>query len=246
MVMSCESTRDLPPSPSQLGYNPYMEAQTLSYLETNPAGPVRASVIWMHGLGADGHDFAGLVPLLELPPECGIRFVFPHAPYRPVSVNAGMRMRAWYDIASTDLLAHVDEAGIRASCRAVQKLLEQEIARGILPQRLVLAGFSQGGVIALETGLRFSERLAGLLALSTYLPLGKHISKEAHHANQAISIFYGHGSQDPVVPIQYARRARTQLEALGYPVNWHEYPIAHTVVLEEVHDIRDWLLNVLT
>ncbi len=215
----------------------------LSCVEVNPPGPVQACVIWNHGLGADGHDFEALLPVLDLPDELGLRFVFPHAPARPVTINAGYVMRAWYDITHADLPQWVDEAGIRASCSAIEALMAREIENGVAPERLVLAGFSQGSVIALETALRYSERLAGVLALSCYLPLADKLPTEAHAANRGIPLFLGHGSQDPVIPIAAGQKARAALERLGYAVEWHQYPAPHTVALEEIQDIRAWFLR---
>ena len=203
-----------------------------------------SAVLWLHGLGADGHDFEPVVPELRLPGRLAVRFVFPHAPVRPVTINAGMRMRAWYDILQLGG-GPEDEAGIRASQKLLEGLLEREVARGIAPQRIVVAGFSQGGAIALQTGLRYSERLAGVLALSTYLPLAGALPAERSHANREVPIFQAHGRFDELIPIERAARSRDALRALGYPVEWHEYPMPHSVCGEEISDIAGWLARVL-
>jgi phospholipase/carboxylesterase len=207
--------------------------------------PARASVILMHGLGADGHDFESLVPQLRLPEAAAIRWVFPHAPVRPVTLNGGFRMRAWYDIAAIDRRAAEDEAGIRESADGIRALVRRERERGIPAHRIVLAGFSQGGAMALFTGLREAERLAGVLALSTYLPLARTLEAEAHPANAAVSIFMAHGSLDPFVPLSLGEGSCARLRARGYEVEWRTYPIAHAVCAEEVADVRQWLLRAL-
>jgi phospholipase/carboxylesterase len=207
-----------------------------------PASPVQASVIWLHGLGADGHDFEALVPHLGLPPAAGIRFIFPHAPYRPVTINGGLRMRAWYDISGA-IPPREDDGGIRASEQAVRHLVEREIAAGIAPARILLAGFSQGGAIALRTGLRYPQRLAGILALSTYLPLAETLAQEAHPANLSLPILMAHGTADAVIPLSRARQSRELLGRLGYTVEWRSYPMAHSVCTEEIADIAAWLLR---
>jgi phospholipase/carboxylesterase len=210
-------------------------------LETGTAPD--AAVIWLHGLGADGHDFEPVVPELRLPERLRLRFVFPHAPVRPVTLNMGMRMRAWYDIKQLGG-GPEDEAGIRASQASLDALVERERARGIEPRRVVLAGFSQGGAIALQAGLRHPERLAGLLALSTYLPLAGTLAAEASAANRDLPIFMAHGRLDDIIPVDRAERSRDALAALGYAPEWHEYPMAHAVCAEEIADIRRWLLRV--
>lgn len=203
-----------------------------------------AAVIWLHGLGADGHDFEPVVPELRLPSRLRLRFVFPHAPVRPVTINMGMPMRAWYDILQMGG-GKEDEAGIRASQALVQALIEQEKGRGVNPRRIVLAGFSQGGAIVLQTGLRHPERLAGILALSTYLPLAGKLAAERSAANSDLPVFMAHGTQDPMIGIARARESRAALEALGYPVQWKEYAMAHSVCGEEIADIAAWLLRLL-
>lgn len=211
-------------------------------IESAPAPD--AAVIWLHGLGADGHDFEPIVPELRLPPQLRVRFVFPHAPVRPVTINMGMPMRAWYDILQTGG-GQEDEAGIRASQALVQALIEREKGRGIDPRRIVLAGFSQGGAIMLQTGLRYAERLAGILALSTYLPLAGKLAAERSAANRGLPVFMAHGTHDPMIGIPRARESRAALETLGYQVQWKEYAMAHAVCGEEIADIAAWLLKLL-
>lgn len=213
-------------------------------VETESTSSPDAAVIWLHGLGADGHDFEPVVPELRLPSRLRLRFVFPHAPVRPVTINMGMPMRAWYDILQMGG-GKEDEAGIRASQALVQALIEQEKGRGVNPRRIVLAGFSQGGAIVLQTGLRHPERLAGILALSTYLPLAGKLAAERSAANSDLPVFMAHGTQDPMIGIARARESRAALEALGYPVQWKEYAMAHSVCGEEIADIAAWLLRLL-
>lgn len=217
----------------------------LDTLDIETAAPISAAVIWMHGLGADAHDFEPLVPHLRLPGNPGLRFVFPNAPVQPVTVNGGMRMRAWYDILGIDIPARQDAAGVRASAAAIQALIEREIERGIPAARIVLAGFSQGGAMALHTGLRYPQRLAGILGLSCYLPLADSLADERRAANADVPILMTHGRFDQVIPLRHAAASRDYLETLGYRVEWHEYPMAHEVSLEEIQQIRDWLGRVL-
>ena len=200
----------------------------------------RYSVIWLHGLGADGNDFAPIVPELVARDWPALRFVFPHAPVQPVTVNGGMPMRAWYDIVGFDLLSRQDEAGMRESITAVEALIAREHERGVPSERIALAGFSQGGAIALAAGLRHAQKLAGIVALSTYLPLGAALAAERSAANAAVPIFWGHGTMDPVVILQRGLDSRAALEALGYAVDWHTYPMPHSVCAEEIADLRDW------
>ncbi|EIM03235.1 dienelactone hydrolase family protein [Rhodanobacter denitrificans] len=214
---------------------------TLPTVEHETGSSPRYSIIWLHGLGADGHDFAPIVPELVDPAWPALRFVFPHAPVRPVTINNGMSMRAWYDIIGFDARAPQDEAGIRASIAAVGTLIEREHARGVPSERIVLAGFSQGGAIALSAGLRHAEKLAGIIALSTYLPISATLAAERSAANAATPIFQGHGSADPVVALPRGTASRDALQALGYPVDWHTYPMAHAVCAEEIDDLRRWL-----
>jgi phospholipase/carboxylesterase len=206
-----------------------------------PAGKPHASVIWLHGLGADGHDFVPIVPELRLPPEPAVRFVFPHAPMRPVTINNGMRMRAWYDIVSLSAAGPPDETGIRSSAASVERWIAREVELGIAPRRIVLAGFSQGGAIALHAGLRHGARLAGILALSTYLPLHDRLSVEAAPANRDIPILMCHGREDPVLPMALGTMSRDWLRGLGYAVKWKDYRMQHQVSIEEIADISDWL-----
>jgi len=202
------------------------------------------SVIWLHGLGADGRDFVPIVGEIDLPPE-PIRFVFPHAPVQPVTINNGMSMRAWYDIVADDLARREDERGVRASQGLVEALIARERERGIPASRIVLAGFSQGGAISLQTGLRHPQRLAGIMALSTYVPIAATLEAERNRANADVPIFMGHGTQDPVIPLAHARRSRELLERLGYPVEWHEYVMPHSVSPHEIRDIGAWLRRAL-
>jgi phospholipase/carboxylesterase len=215
----------------------------LETLELETAPDARASVIWLHGLGADGHDFEPIVHELDL--ALAVRFVFPHAPMMPVTINNGMVMRAWYDIAATDLGRHEDEAGVRASQAALEELIARERSRGVSAHRIVLAGFSQGGAIALQTGLRYPDRLAGIMALSTYLPLAGTVAGESQAAHRDLPIFMAHGELDPIVPVVRARDSRAFLEELGYPVEWHEYRMPHSVCVEEIGHLGDWLRRVL-
>ncbi len=209
-------------------------------LLTPDAAPT-ASVIWMHGLGADGRDFVPIVPQLGLAPAAGIRFVFPHAPRRPVTLNQGMSMRAWYDIRELSLGATEDAAGILQSAARLDEFIQRERALGIPADRIVLAGFSQGGAMALQVALRYRESLAGVLALSTYLPLRDRLAGEAADANRTIAILMCHGRGDPVLTIQVGRQSRDALVALGYTVLWKEYDMRHEVCAEEIGDIARWL-----
>ena len=214
----------------------------LQAIELNTGHDPVGAVIWMHGLGADGNDFVPVVKELGLPDHLPLRFIFPHAPMRPVTINAGHVMRAWYDIIEISSNERkVDDAGIRESQRAVEALIEREISRGIPANKIVLAGFSQGGAIALQTGLRCKQALAGILALSTYLPLAASLAAEASIANRAIPIFMAHGEQDTVIPISIAESSVKELRRNGYKVDWREYPMAHSVSMEEISDIGTWL-----
>jgi len=212
-------------------------------IETGPQ-PV-ASVIWLHGLGADGHDFESIVPELGLHESPAVRFVFPHAPYRPVTVNGGQVMRAWYDIAMDAHGFSQDEAHIRESEQTICQLIAQERERGIDTRRIVLAGFSQGAAIALHTGLRYPQPLAGILALSMPIPLPDRISAELNPANARVPVFLAHGTQDHVVPYALGEYGHNLLEQLSLPIEWHSYPMDHTVCLEEIADIRAWLGRIL-
>jgi phospholipase/carboxylesterase len=221
------------------------EARGLETVELETAPRPRVAVIWMHGLGADGHDFPPIVPELGLGAAPGARFVFPHAPRRPVTINNGMVMRAWYDVLALDGPRREDEAGLRESQRQIEALIEREQARGIPAARIVLAGFSQGGAMALQTGLRHPERLAGLLALSCYLPLADRLPAEASPASRGVPIFMAHGTGDDLIPVARARRSRDVLAALGHPVEWREYPMPHAVCPAEIRDIGAWLRGVV-
>lgn len=222
-------------------YNPSV-LETLE-LETGPR--TTAAVIWLHGLGADGHDFEPIVPELNLPEAPAVRFVFPHAPMQAVTINGGAVMRAWYDIYALEGVRREDDAGVRASQASVEALIAREKTRGIPAGRIVLAGFSQGGAIALQTGLRHPERLAGIMALSTYLPLASTLAAEASAANRGVPIFMAHGRHDPLIPIERAMISRDALRKAGYAVDWREYPMAHAVCYEEIGDMAAWLRGVL-
>jgi len=211
-------------------------------VEIETGSPPRAAVIWLHGLGADGHDFEPIVPELRL--KQAVRFVFPHAPEQPVTINQGMRMRAWYDIFQFGG-GREDDKGIRASQALIEKMISEEVKRGISENKIVLAGFSQGGAIALQTALRYPKPLAGVMALSTYLPLAATLPAERAAANAEVPIFMAHGSYDDIIPIQRARDSRSFLEKLGYRIEWHDYPMPHSVCGEEVRDISAFLAKLL-
>jgi len=224
------------------------EEQTIEKLDAviiEPASKANASIIWLHGLGADGHDFEAIVPQLRLPESLAVRFIFPHAPTMPVTVNGGYVMRAWYDILTADIDAQQDEQGIRKSASQIEQLIEYEKQQGIAANRIILAGFSQGGVIALHTGLRHPQTLAGLLALSCYLPLQQSINAERHASNMTTEIFMAHGDSDSIIPLTTAQQSHEMLKTLGNPVSWHEYPMEHGVSVEEIQDIADWIKRVL-
>ncbi len=221
----------------------------LETIELTTTDNPTAAVIWMHGLGADGNDFVPIVKELDLAGAPGIRFVFPHAPTRPVTINNGYVMRAWYDISFGDLegkTRRADEKGLRESQAQIGELIAQERARGIAAAKIVLAGFSQGGAIALQTGLRHPEKLAGVMALSTYLPLADSFAAEASAANKTTPVFIAHGTHDPVVPYSMGDNSRKILEQAGYSLEWRDYPMQHSVCLEEVADIGQWLVKVLS
>jgi phospholipase/carboxylesterase len=216
----------------------------LEAIEIETAPSPDAAVLWLHGLGADGHDFEPVVPQLQLPRALRARFVFPHAPVRPVTLNMGMSMRAWYDIVQLGG-GREDAAGIRASQAQLEALIARERERGVAAERIVLAGFSQGGAIALHTGLRHAGRLAGILALSTYLPLAGSAAAELSEASRGLPLFMAHGTFDDVIPFEHAQRSRAALEDLGCKVEWREYPMPHAVCGEEIADISAWLRAVL-
>ena len=217
----------------------------LDTIEHQTGDSPAATLIVLHGLGADGNDFVPICEELDLSALGAVRFVFPHAPVMPVTLNGGMRMRAWYDILGTDLARREDEPGLRRAQAEVEALIAREESRGIAPERVVLAGFSQGCAMALLTGLRHAKRLGGIAALSGYLPLAATTAAERHAANAATPIFMAHGRHDPVVPIERGAASRDALLALGYGVEWHEYPMPHSVCAEEVSDLNAWLLRVL-
>lgn len=216
-------------------------APLLETVEQDTGPSPQWSVLWLHGLGADGHDFAPLVPELVRPGWPALRFVFPHAPVRAVTINNGVRMRAWYDIVGMDFPTRADSAGIEESLLQVDALIEREHARGIPPERLLLAGFSQGGAITLAAGLRRQVPLAGLIALSTYLPGASQAASHLAAAATAQPVFMAHGVGDPVIPLVHAEQSARTLGELGFDVAWHRYPMAHQVCAEEIRDLGDWM-----
>ena len=219
-----------------------MSSAALETLEIETAPHPLASIIWLHGLGADGNDFAPLADEIQLP--VAVRYVFPHAPMMPVSINGGYVMRAWYDITDA-AVRREDEDGVRASQRSMEALIAREKSRGVAAGKIILAGFSQGGAIALQTGLRHGERLAGVMALSTYLPLADTLAAEASPANRDLPIFMAHGTADPMIPFARAQASRDLLMQKSYAVEWHEYRMQHSVCPQEIADIGVWLRRVL-
>lgn len=221
-------------------------SDNLATIDLNPAGdhPV-ASVIWLHGLGADANDFVPIVEQFDLLNQHKVRFVFPHAPLRNITVNDGMRMRGWYDIRELDIASKEDTSGIQDSDRLLRMLIEREKGLGIPYEHIVLAGFSQGGALSLYTGLRYPQTLGGIIALSAYLPLMNSLSEERHLCNQFVPIFMAHGLFDPIVPLSLGQNTKIQLESLGYPIQWHSYPMPHTVIPEEIADIGKFLLSIM-
>ena len=217
-----------------------MSSDILETVERSTGSPVTGSVIWMHGLGADGHDFEPIVPELQVD-GARLRFVFPHAPVRPVTINGGISMRAWFDVLSLEHGTQQDEAGIRAAQQQVHALIQRENQRGIRAERILLAGFSQGGALALHTGLRYPERLAGLIGLSTFLPLDWTIDAESHDANRETPVFLAHGTLDPLVNASLGETTRSLLEERDYHVVWKTYPMPHAVCAEEIADLRSWI-----
>jgi len=223
-----------------------LNSALLECIEVNPSGKPAATIIWLHGLGADGHDFEAIVPELRLPDSLPVRFVFPHAPERAVTINAGMVMRAWFDIFDLNLSASsVDKEQFLESAQMLEALIENELRSGLAADRIVLAGFSQGGAIVLHTGLHFQKRLAGILAMSMHLPTLRDRSAALSPVNREVPIMMAHGQRDPVIPLAGAIETRQELTRLGYAVSWHEYPIQHSICAEEVADIRAWLMGIL-
>ncbi|MDH5485656.1 MAG: alpha/beta hydrolase [Gammaproteobacteria bacterium] len=210
------------------------------YIELETTKNPDSTIIWLHGLGADGHDFEAIVPELGLPGDMAIRFIFPHAPFRPITLNNGYVMRGWYDIKSLTFGSDEDIDGIKDSADALGQLVEREIARGIPAHRIILAGFSQGGAIVLYTGLTTSKPLAGLMVLSSYLPLAQHLPTDM---TSNLNIFMGHGRQDDIVRFEYGQGSRQQLENRGLTVEWHDYEMAHSVCAEEIDHIREWIIK---
>ncbi|MDX8404027.1 MAG: dienelactone hydrolase family protein [Mariprofundaceae bacterium] len=222
-----------------------MKTHLLPAVELQTGAKPSATVIWLHGLGADGHDFEPIVPELNLPDALSVRFVFPHAPSIPVSINSGYIMPAWYDIKHADIGYEQDERGILESSRLIQMMIDREEMHGIASSRIILAGFSQGGAMALHVGLRQGESLAGILALSCYLPLAESIEQEMRSETVKSPIFMAHGVEDPVVPFELGDHSHHKLQSLGYAVEWHSYPMEHTVCHEEIIKIGQWITSVL-
>lgn len=221
-----------------------MDLLQLDALEVNPKQPANASVIWLHGLGASASDFLPIVPQLNLPHDHGIRFVFPNAPVQPVTINNGYRMPAWYDIYGLTGDERQDEEGIRKTEVLVSALIDKEQQRGIKPENIILAGFSQGGAMALHTGLRYPKTLGGIIALSTYLPLADMVANELHPANQSTPVLMMHGIYDLIVKLEWGEISRDTLRQLGYSIDWQTYPMAHIVCPEQIHYLVDWLLAI--
>jgi len=222
-----------------------MNTPLLSCVEVQTGASPVASVIWLHGLGADGHDFEPIVPALDLPPELPLRFVFPHAPVRAVTLNAGMRMRAWFDIYGLNPESRLDEAGIREGSREIARLVAREGERGVPPWRIVLAGFSQGGAIALHAGLSAPQQPAGIMGLSTFLPLSESIVGDYRQNGTGVPVLMAHGRLDAVVPCQWGELSATHLKSQGCKVEWHTYTTGHGIGAGEISDIRIWLMAVL-
>jgi phospholipase/carboxylesterase len=217
----------------------------LESIKIQPASPPKASIIWLHGLGADGHDFAGIAPQLNLPEQPPVRFIFPHAPVQPVTINASQCMRAWYDIYSLTDLENEDQEGINRAKASIFQLIEQEIEAGIPVENIYLAGFSQGGALALYAGLRYPKKLGGIIALSTYLPLLENIQHEVSPANSNTAIFMAHGHSDPVLPLALGNNTYNHLKSLGFSIEWNAYPMAHQVCPQEINAIGKWLCRAL-
>lgn len=222
-----------------------MNDTRLESVEAGARDDATASVIWLHGLGADGHDFEPIVPELRLPARAAVRFVFPHAPVRPVTLNGGMAMRAWFDLYGIGAGLAQDDAGVREAAGWLDQLIAREIRRGVASERIVVAGFSQGGAVALHAGLRHPQRLAGIMGLSTYLPMHDRVAAERSDTNASTPVLLAHGSRDPMLPVDLGTRSRDWLEEHGYDVEWHAYPMEHQVCLEEIRDIGAWMARVL-
>lgn len=218
-----------------------MSSPLLPFVDVNPSKPHDAVVIWLHGLGDSGNGFAPIVPQLNIPSEYAIRFVFPHAPIRPVTINNGFEMRAWYDIKSMDFENRADRAGVEESVKLVENLIQSEIDKGIAPERIVLAGFSQGGVIAYHLSLRYPHQLAGIMCLSTYMCDNEPDEVNWHNANKGTPILVGHGKWDDVIPPELGKLAYSRLNELGYNIEWKDYPMQHNVCLEQTQYISQWL-----
>lgn len=218
---------------------------TLETIEITTGDQPTATVIWLHGLGADGHDFESIIPQLNLPDDLHIRFIFPHAPLRPITINNGHVMRGWYDIYSLEFGSKEDSEGIYQSSNQLIELIENEITRGIKSRQIILAGFSQGGAIVLHTGLRYNQPLAGIMALSTYLPLASTFEKQKHIENQHTDIFLAHGLQDDVLKFQFGIETKKLLDQNNYSIEWHEYAMAHSICIEEISHISKWLIRKL-
>lgn len=223
-----------------------MVATLLDALTIEPKSKASACVIWLHGLGADGHDFANVIPNLRLPKNHTIRFIFPHARKQAVTINGGLIMPAWYDITAIDLDAAQDEKGLKKTEKDVCALIKNQIEQGITADRIIVMGFSQGGAVALHTALRYEQSLAGVAALSSYLPLHALVPEERNPANNHISIFMAHGFMDPVVPYWLGQKSYSTLQALGYDPSWHSYAMPHTVSLQELCDIGEWMREALS
>ena len=223
---------------------PAKNTNTLSAIEIAPESVAKRSIIWLHGLGADGTDFVPIVSELHLPAAMGVRFIFPHAPIMPITINNGYEMRAWYDIASLTIDGMIDKTGILRSIHQLEMLIEKEEARGMATRDIMLAGFSQGAAIALATGVRYTKPLGGIIALSGYLPLAQETFEHASKANQSIPIFLAHGMEDPIVPYALGKASYVMLKQANYPVSWHSYNMPHSVCAAEIQDLSNWLKTV--
>lgn len=221
------------------------DKEILSSIEIETGTPAKKSVIWLHGLGADGSDFVPIVPELHLPKDLNVRFIFPHAPIMPITINNGYEMRAWYDILSLSINTHVDITGITKSMSLVEQLINKEVERGIATSDIILAGFSQGAAIALTTGLCYSKPLAGILALSGYLPLPNETLEKANGVNRQTPLFIAHGTEDPIVPYALGKATYVALQQAGYKASWHSYQMPHSVCAAEIQDMSQWLQSTL-